>query len=60
VAVPSVLESVCTRSSTLTGGLDSVNEGIKGLSILGLPGLSLGNLSVLPGNLSDEYNCPAL
>lgn len=55
-----MLESVCTRSSTLTGGLDSVNEGIKGLSILGLPGLSLGNLSVLPGNLSDEYNCPAL
>jgi hypothetical protein len=60
VAVPPVLESVCAQASTLTGGLDSVNEGIKDLSILGLPGLSLGNLGVLPGNLPSEYNCPAL
>jgi len=55
-----VLESVCSQTSGLTGGLDAVNEGIKGLSILGLPSLSLGNLGLLPNNLLDEYNCPAL
>jgi hypothetical protein len=60
VAVPSVVEAVCAQTSTLTGGLDSVNEGVKGLSILGLPGLSLGNLSLLPNNLADSYHCPAL
>ncbi|HEV7771437.1 MAG TPA: hypothetical protein VGO66_12380 [Solirubrobacterales bacterium] len=55
-----VLESICDQTSGLTGGLDAVNEGIKGLSILGLPSLSLGNLGILPNNLLDEYNCPAL
>lgn len=55
-----VLESVCDQTSGLTGGLDAVNEGIKGLSVLGLPSLSLGNLGLLPNNLLDEYNCPAL
>ncbi|HEY5941476.1 MAG TPA: hypothetical protein VIT89_01270 [Solirubrobacterales bacterium] len=55
-----VLESVCDQTSGLTGGLDAVNEGIKGLSVLGLPSLSLGNLGILPNNLLDEYNCPAL
>jgi hypothetical protein len=55
-----VLESICDQTSGLTGGLDAVNEGIKGLSVLGLPSLSLGNLGILPTNLLDEYNCPAL
>lgn len=60
VGLPPVLQSVCARVSDLTGGLDGVNEGIKGLGVLGLPGLSLGGLSGLPTDLLDSYSCPAI
>ncbi len=58
-AVDSVpaLNSLCTQASLLTGGLNSLNSGIDGLAVLGLPGLSLGTSS-LPAALS-PYACPA-
>jgi hypothetical protein len=58
-AVP-VLESACTQVSGLTGGIDSVNKGVKGLGVLGFAGLSLSGLSALPNNLLASYSCPAI
>jgi hypothetical protein len=56
VAAVPALNSLCTQTSLLTGGLNSLNSGIGGLTILGLPGLSLG-ISSLPAALS-PYTCP--
>jgi hypothetical protein len=55
-AVPAV-ESLCTQASGLTEGINDLNDGITGLTVLGLPGLSLGTGS-LPDAL-DPFACPA-
>jgi hypothetical protein len=56
-----VLEDVCTQVSGLTGGLDSVNKGVKGLNILGgIGGISLGGLSLMPDDLLSSYDCKSL
>lgn len=54
-----VIGSLCTRVSGLTSGLVEVNQGVKLLTILGLPGLSLGNLTALPSSLPTTYTCPS-
>ncbi len=51
------LNSLCTQASQLTGGLNSLNTGIGGISVLGFSGLSL-NTASLPETLS-PYACPA-
>jgi hypothetical protein len=56
VAGVPALNSLCSQASLLTGGLNSLNGGIGGITILGLPGLSL-NLTGLPAALS-PYTCP--
>jgi hypothetical protein len=54
-ALPAV-ESLCTQASQLTTGVNSLNTGIKGISVLGLGGLSL-DTSGLP-TLLGAYTCP--
>jgi hypothetical protein len=57
VAGVPVVNSLCSQASLLTGGLNSLNSGIGGITILGLGGLSL-NVTSLPATLS-SYTCPA-
>lgn len=52
-----VIDSLCTQTSSLTGGINSLGLGVKGISVLGLPGLSL-NTSALPADL-DPFTCPS-
>lgn len=56
VAGVPVVNSLCSQASLLTGGLNSLNSGIGGITILGLGGLSL-DLTSLPATLS-SYTCP--
>jgi hypothetical protein len=51
------IDSLCTQASSLTGGINSLGLGVKGISVLGLPGLSL-NTSALPTAL-DPFTCPS-
>ena len=51
------IDSLCTQASTLTGGINSLGLGVKGISVLGLPGLSL-NTSALPTAL-EPFTCPS-
>lgn len=53
-----VLQSVCAQVSGLTGGLDAVNEGTKGLVTLVGTLLPIGTLPALPTGLLDSYTCP--
>ena len=55
-----VVEEVCSQVSGLTGGLDAVNEGVKGLVDLVDTLLPVGGLSPLPSNLLDSYTCDAI
>jgi hypothetical protein len=50
-----VIDSLCTQTSSLTGGINSLGLGVKGISVLGLPGLSL-DTSGLPAAVS-PFNC---
>lgn len=52
-----VIDSLCTQASTVTEGINDLGLGITGISVLGLPGLSL-NTSGLPGAL-DPFTCVA-
>jgi hypothetical protein len=51
------IDSLCTQTSSLTGGINSLGLGVKGISVLGLPGLSL-NTSALPTAL-EPFTCPS-
>jgi len=51
------IDSLCTQTSSLTGGINSLGLGVKGISVLGLPGLSL-NTSALPTAL-EPFACPS-
>lgn len=60
VGLAPVVDSVCTQVSGLTGGLDAVNEGVKGLVTLVDTLLPIGGLPALPTGLLDSYTCPAI
>jgi hypothetical protein len=51
------IDSLCTQTSSLTGGINSLGLGVKGISVLGLPGLSL-DTSALPTAL-EPFTCPS-
>lgn len=55
-SLPAV-ESLCTQASSVTSGVNALRVGVTGLSILGLPGLSL-DLGSLPAALA-PYTCPS-
>lgn len=50
-----VVKSLCTGTSTATEGVNNLRVGVTGLTVLGVPGLSLG-LGSLPTAL-DPFNC---
>ena len=51
------IDSLCAQTSSLTGGINSLGLGVKGISVLGLPGLSL-NTTGLPTALA-PFTCPS-
>ena len=55
-SLPAV-DSLCSQASSLTGGVNALRLGVTGISVLGLPGLSL-NTSGLPTALA-PFTCPS-
>jgi hypothetical protein len=51
-----VVKSLCEGTKEATKGVNELEVGVKGLTILGLPGLSLGGLGSLPGAV-DPFSC---
>jgi hypothetical protein len=51
-----VVKSLCEGTKEATKGVNELEVGVKGLTILGLPGLSLGGLGSLPGAV-DSFSC---
>jgi hypothetical protein len=52
-----VVKSLCTGTTAATQGVNDLRTGITGLTVLGLPGLSLGGLGSLPE--TDPFSCVA-
>ncbi len=51
-----VVKSLCEGTKEATKGVNELEVGVKGLTVLGLPGLSLGGLGSLPGAV-DPFSC---
>jgi hypothetical protein len=51
-----VVKSLCEGTKEATKSVNELEIGVKGLTILGLPGLSLGGLGSLPGGV-DPFSC---